>query len=118
MVYCGNCGAQVSEQAVVCPSCGHPQGSVQPPGYAAPRTESSATTAMILGILSVVLCGIVTGVPAIIIGNNAKRKIAMDRSLGGEGMATAGIVLGWISVGFTVIAILFLLTAVGSIVRS
>ena len=33
---------------------------------------------MILGILALVFCGLVTGIPALILGNGAKKEIAMS----------------------------------------
>jgi hypothetical protein len=72
-------------------------------GYSVP-TAPEALWSMILGIASLVCCGLVLGIPAIILGSNAKKKIA---SAGGEGMAKAGVIMGWISVGFSVLAFAF-----------
>ena len=75
-------------------------------GYAvvARPTANEAIWALVLGIGSFVLCGIFAAIPAIIVGNNAKKKIAASGgAYAGEGMATAGIVLGWIQVGLTVL---------------
>jgi len=73
-----------------------------PPGMGlgtTPKNNSSAVTSLILGILGLVACGFFTGIPAIIIGNNAKREIRESGGMEtGEGMATGGIVMGWISV--------------------
>ena len=65
-----------------------------------------AKQALILGIVSLVCCGIVLGPLAIINANKAKQAIAMDPSLGGGGMATAGMILGIISLVLNVIAII------------
>lgn len=53
---------------------------------------------MILGIVGMVLCCLFAGIPAIVLGHQAKREI--DAAPGvqeGRGMATAGFVLGIIS---------------------
>jgi hypothetical protein len=65
---------------------------------------------MILGILSIVAaCGLLTGVPALILGSLAKKEIAASGgSQSGEGMATAGVVLGWISVAITVLLLVLI----------
>lgn len=84
---------------------GHPYGA--PPMR---RTNSNAITSLVLGILAIVMCGFVTGIPAVIIGNRARREI--DDSAGteeGRGMATAGLVMGWISIAFVVLALLVFL---------
>lgn len=58
----------------------------------------SAQKAMIAGIVGV-LCCVILGIFAIIWGNAAKKEIAASGgTLGGDGKATAGVVLGWISI--------------------
>lgn len=69
-----------------------PGGSLQ---YATPQpmaTNGAATTSMVLGIVSLVLCGCFPlGIAAIIVGVQAKKNPV------NQGQATAGIVLGIIS---------------------
>lgn len=88
-------------------------------GYSVP-TAPEALWSMILGIASLVCCGLVLGIPAIILGSNAKKKIASaGGALGGEGMAKAGVIMGWISVGFSVLAFAFwLILILGSSISS
>jgi hypothetical protein len=74
-------------------------------GYAAPRTNNKAIWALVLGILSLVCCGVFAGIPALVLGNMAKNEI--DASGGvqsGRGMAVAGLVLGIVSVVLSVLA--------------
>ena len=53
---------------------------------------------MILGIVGMLCCGLLTGIPAIILAVQAKRQIATSGGQQtGEGMATAGLVLGIIA---------------------
>ncbi len=97
------------------PPPGAPYG--QQPYGAPPPQHPSATTALILGILSFVLCGPFTGVPAYIIGKRAEREIvAANGALSGDGMAKAGWILGLISIILTVLSlvalVLFVLVAV------
>ncbi len=91
-----------------------PPAYMAPPVYAQPTMGYSVPTApealwsMILGIASLVCCGLVLGIPAIILGSSAKKKIASSGgTFGGEGMAKAGVIMGWISVGFSVLAFAF-----------
>jgi hypothetical protein len=73
------------------PSQQYGQGLIKPPSH------SQAVTSLVLGILSLVLCGIFTGIPAIIMGRRAMREIrASDGRLGGDGIATAGFLTGLI----------------------
>jgi hypothetical protein len=62
-----------------------------------------AIAAMVCGIVGV--CSIV-GILGIIFGTIAKRQIR-ETGEGGEGMATAGIVLGWIGAAATVLLIVY-----------
>lgn len=64
-----------------------------------------AKNALILGLFAFFCCGIVLGPLAIINANKARSAIAMDPSLTGGGMATAGLVLGIISLVLNVIGI-------------
>jgi hypothetical protein len=72
----------------------------QPPASRA--TNGMAIASMVLGILWIYWIG---SVLALVFGYIAKSQIKA-RNEGGGGMATAGIVLGWIGVGFFVIAII------------
>jgi len=65
---------------------------------------------LVLGLLGLLGCVFFTGVPAIIIGGNARKAVAAGQA-NNDGMATAGIVLGWVSTGLGVLlAVLFALT--------
>jgi hypothetical protein len=68
------------------------------PGRSAayPRNSLGAWS-LVLGIASVVLLlGAITGVPAIIIGNQGRRAVRAGEA-DNERMAMTGVVLGWIS---------------------
>lgn len=66
----------------------------QQPQYPQP-SSSNAVMALVFGILSWILCGILTGIPAWIIGNIELKKISQGISPeSNRGMATAGMWLG------------------------
>jgi len=98
-------------------------GQYPPPGQypippAAPNS-SKATTSLILGIVSIVLCGLFLGVPAMILSRQAKREIAESQGrLGGDGLATAGFVTGLIGTVWSVLAavLVVVLIAVGGVI--
>ena len=93
------------------PQWGQPQQQQQP--WQPQTTPGSATASLILGICSLVICGIIAGPLALVYGNKAKNEIdASGGRLGGRGMATAGIVMGWIGIGLWVLwIIIFLISA-------
>lgn len=85
----------------------------QPGGYAQPQSNKKALWSMILGIVSIVCCGILAGIPALILGNIAKKEIAAAGGMqSGGGMAKAGVILGIISIALTIIYIILYVTGV------
>ena len=60
-----------------------PAGPGVPGGYAsAPQSSGKATTALVLGVVSLVACGIFTGIPAMILGKQAAREIDAQSQVG------------------------------------
>ena len=85
----------------------------QPPygGQPAP-THGSATTALVLGILSLVVCAPL-GIPAFIIGRRAEREVqASGGNLAGEGLAKAGWILGLIAMILMALGLVLLIVLV------
>ena len=70
----------------------------QPYGYQPPLvapTSGKATASLVMGIASLVMCGLLLGIPAMIVAWQAKRDIKQSNgALGGGGLATAGFVTG------------------------
>ena len=84
--------------------------NVQPPAMPVqslpPQKCGMATASLVCGILSMVCCCIFTGIPAIILGHKAKTKIKNSQNtLTGEGMALAGLILGYVNLGLSIILI-------------
>jgi hypothetical protein len=103
-----------------------PGGSIPPPPSAAPVAQPSsgwipapppsatgpygpavtnglAEASLVLGILGLTLAPLVASIVGLVLGYVAKGQI--DRSSGqqtGRGLAVAGIVLGWIGIGFSI----------------
>jgi competence protein ComGC len=78
---------------------------ISPPASGEPQ-KGLAVTSLVLGILSLVCLGPLTGIPAIICGHIArKRSRQSPAEYGGPGMATAGLALGYASVALVVIAV-------------
>ena len=80
-------------------------GSVSPYGVPA-VAHPQATLSMILGIVGVAACSLV-GIAALVLGNKARKEIdAQPGRYSGRGMATAGFVLGIVSVAISVFWVL------------
>ena len=90
-------------------------------GAAPPQNHPQAVPSLILGILSIVLCGIFTGIPAMVIGRRALRDIrASHGAIGGEGLAQGGFWTGLIGTVWTALVAVFVLAvfAFGGVVSS
>lgn len=81
-------------------------------------SAEGAVASLVLGILSLALpilhlifavlgINLVLGILAIVFGRKAKRAIQLNPNLRGRGMATAGLVLGIVSLALFIIGILF-----------
>jgi hypothetical protein len=88
-------------------------------GYGAygivPTMHPQATPALITGILGLVICPLV-GIIGLVLGNKARKEIdAEPGRYSGRGQATAGFVLGILSVAYTLLLVLFIVAgAAGS----
>lgn len=81
----------------------------QQPGYgmpvAAPASNGLATASLILGICSLIF-GLLTAIPAVITGHMALGKIKENPMLAGsKGQAMAGLIIGYIAIGLTVLCV-------------
>jgi hypothetical protein len=71
---------------------------------AKPPSNGKATASMVLGILGLVILYVIGPILALVFGYQSKNEIeASNGAQGGAGMATAGIVMGWIGVGLTIL---------------
>lgn len=103
---CPSCANPISAKAQICDFCDHvmsPDGVYHGPKINAP----GATSSLVWGIVGFFICGIILGAVAISESQKAKAAIRANPRYGGEGMATAGLVLGIIGiVGHILIIIL------------
>ncbi len=86
-----------------------PPPPMQQPGYGYTPDHPRATLALVLGIISIVLCQLL-GPVAWVIGGRAVREIdASGGTMGGRGSAKAGQILGIISTILLVLSVLGLI---------
>lgn len=124
---CARCGTEIAEGTPVCPQCGalfgvpqqpraegqqppppgqgvtpqypYPQQYPQYPPYAPPN-DVKAIVSLVCGILSLVCCyvGILPGIVAVVLGHLSRSNIRKSMGqLQGDGMALAGLSLGYVS---------------------
>ena len=115
LLTCIECGYDLSGTPLggFCPECGTPvQRSIATPG--ATRSSNAAVTSMVLGILSIVVCGLI-GPFAIWQYYVAREEVRRGHaSRDSMSMATAGLILGWISIALTGLGFLFFLVMIAA----
>src|SRR5438093_5932092 len=80
-----------------------------------PRTAPAAIWSLVLAILSFFCGWLITAIPAVICGHIARSKIRKSRgALGGKGIATAGLILGYIALVIGVMGIPLLVRMIQS----
>lgn len=82
------------------------------PGYGYPRNNLGVWS-LVLGLVGIFICGLFTGIPAIVVGHKARRAVA-DGEANNPGMATAGIVLGWIATILSLLGVLAVIALVAT----
>jgi Domain of unknown function (DUF4190) len=94
-----------------------PQGSLPNVTYApATVTSNTAVVSLVFGVLTWVLLPWIGMIIAIIAGHMARREIALSGGrLGGGGMATAGLVLGYLQLALTIGGVCLLFTVFGGL---
>ena len=107
MKYCWHCGKENQDNARYCRHCGAQfapaESAVATPTTPYPQASGFAIASLVLGILWLYWIG---SILALVFGYLARGEIRRDpQRVGGRGMATAGIVLGWVGVATLVLAI-------------
>ena len=110
-----------------------PPGPPSPPGYGTPppgyqppvgsygggaQQNQKALWSMILGILSLVCCGLFTGIPAIILGHMGKKEIDLAPGQTGRGMAQAGFIMGIIGTVLSVVGTIIYVAIIASAIST
>ena len=86
-----------------------------------PRTSSLAVVSLIFGVLAWVFLPFLGALVAVICGHAARSEIRREPpgAIEGDGMALAGLVLGWIQLALTIIVIgIIILVVIGAIAFS
>jgi hypothetical protein len=94
-----------------------PQPGVQ---YGAPpETDGKAVGSLILGILAIFPLGLLAGIPAVVLGHMSRSSIAKSMGrLKGEGLATAGLVMGYFSLAFVPLILIVVAIAIPNILHT
>jgi hypothetical protein len=92
--------AELDSVVIDLPGAGPPQ----PPAQVAPAGNNAlAIASLVCGVAQVMLWPLAT-IPAVVLGHVARHQIRRTREQG-AGLALAGLILGWIGVGFALLAV-------------
>ncbi len=81
------------------------------PSSPKPPTSTMAVISLVAGIASWIILPFIAAIVAVITGNMAKKEIRESGgTVGGEGLAKAGVILGYINIGLAVLAFCIVLT--------
>ncbi|MGH9034221.1 MAG: DUF4190 domain-containing protein [Acidimicrobiia bacterium] len=114
---CPHCGREVSPRAATCPACGEPGPAAPRPGSlagamtAVSRTDGYAIASIACSAVAFFGALILGSILGIVFGKMAQARIAADPTLEGEGLARAGIILGWVGLAVGAVFVMLFLTA-------
>jgi len=75
-------------------------------GYSTPQNSTMAVVSLVAGILGWTIVPFLGSIVAVVTGHMAKREIRESGGrLGGDGLATAGLILGYVSLGIGLIGL-------------
>lgn len=101
------------------PYTGQSQAAQGQPYYVEPQTDGKATGSLILGILSLLCFSFLAGIPAVILGHISRKNIRLSMGrLKGDGMALAGLIMGYISIAFIPVILIIAAIAIPNVLRA
>lgn len=82
-----------------------------------PRTSGTAVASLVFGILSWVVLPFIGAILAVILGHSARGEIrrAPPGMIDGDGMAVAGLILGWAHLALFILVIGFVFLFLGGL---
>lgn len=80
------------------------------------ETNGKAIAALVLGIAGFVIFPFVPSLLAIILGGQARAEIRGNPLEDGDGLAQAGVILGWVGVVMSVVMLLVFVMLLGAVV--
>ena len=110
--FCPSCGAETPPSAVVCTKCGAGLSQATAAASGQPKPPGLAIASLVCGIAGfpmIFACwsGIAVGTVGAVLGHIALKKIRESQgTLGGEGMAKAGMICGYISAALGVLLLI------------
>ena len=105
-MYCTK-GHENPGSAKFCVVCGDPLGGSGPVAVALPAGRPTNGMAIASLVLGIVWAGWIGSILAVILGFAASKRIR-ERHEGGDGLALAGIILGWVGIATLIVTIVLI----------
>ena len=83
------------------------QPGAAPTSTAVVKTEPLAIWSLVLSLLGLFCCGFVLGIGGVVCGHLALSKLQREPHLQGKGLATAGLIIGYIAIVFWLMYVVF-----------
>lgn len=83
-----------------------------------PRTSSLAIVSLVFGILAWVFLPFVGALVAVVCGHSARSEVrrAPPGSIDGDGLALAGLVLGWVQIAVSLLVLAFVVLIIAGVI--
>ncbi len=93
------------------------QPGIVPPNPTTKRESTLAIVSLITGILGWTLLPFISSIVAVITGHMAKKEIRESGgNMSGDGMATAGLILGYTMIGLAILGIILFFTVIMALI--
>ena len=93
-----------------------PAPAVPAPAYPLRQTSGMAITSLVLGVLGWTMLPLLASIGAVICGHLARAEIRRNAAtLEGDGLAVAGLVLGWAMIAISVLSLLAIVLFFGGL---
>jgi mannose/fructose/N-acetylgalactosamine-specific phosphotransferase system component IIC len=78
------------------------------------ETSPKAIVSVVLAVLGFLVFPLIPSIAAVIVGQHARREIAADPRLRGDGLAQAGVILGWVGIAIGIVVAMLFVFVIGS----